>query len=125
MSEIIDIKTGKTILDEVRNKKYPSLRRTAYGYALVLLFNMADTESEAKKLRAVPRILDGMIDFGMTDEAMSFFIKLCDQYNVPLTPAFMQFAVISPLAKSFIIEFYITFRNLMEELEPMLKEIGL
>ena len=125
MSEIIDIDTGKAILDEVRSKKYPSLRRTARGYALVLLYNMTDVETEAKKLRAIPRIFDGMIDFGMTDEAMSFFVKLCEQYSVTLTPAFMQFAVIGPLAKMFVIEFYIAFRDLMEELEPELKGIGL
>ena len=125
MSEFIDIDTGRTILDEVRDKKYPSLRRTAYGYAIVLLFNMADIETEAKKLRAVPQILDGMIDFGLTDEAMSFFVKLCEQYKVPLTPAFIQYAVIGPLAKAFVIEFYIVFRDLMEELEPSLKQIGL
>ena len=125
MSEIIDIDTGKAILDEVRDKKYPSLRRTAYGYALVLLYNMTDRETEAKKLRAVPRILDGLIDFGLTDEAMSFFIRLCVRYDVALSPAFLQYAVIGPLAKAFIIEFYIAFRDLIEELEPSLKEIGL
>ena len=125
MSEFIDIDTGRAILGEVREQKYPSLRRTAYGYAIVLLFNMADVETEAKKLRAVPHILDGLIDFGLTDEAMSFFVRLCEQYNVMLTPAFVQYAVIGPLAKSFVIEFYIAFRDLMEELEPALKGIGL
>ena len=125
MSEFIDIDTGRAILDEVRDKKYPSLRRTAYGYAIVLLYNMADIETEAKKLRAVPHILDGLIDFGLTDEAMSFFVKLCEQYKVPLTSAFVQYAVIGPLAKAFVIEFYIVFRDLMEELEPSLKQIGL
>lgn len=125
MDEIIDIETGKTILGEVRDKKFPSLRRTAHGYALVLLYNMADTETEAKKLRAVPHIFDGLIDFGLTDEAMSFFVKLCEQYNVTLTPAFVQYAVIGPLAKSFVIEFYIAFRDLMEELDPALRAIGL
>ena len=121
MSEFIDIDTGRAILDEVRDKKYLSLRRTAYGYAIVLLFHMADIETEAKKLRAVPQILDGMIDFGLTDDAMSFFVKLCEQYKVPLTPAFIQYAIIGPLSKTFVIEFYIAFRDLMEELEPSLK----
>ena len=125
MSEIIDIDTGRKILDEVRDKKYPSLRRTARGYALVLLYNMADRETEAKKLRAVPNILDGLIDFGLTDEAMSFFVTLCAQYDVALAPTFLRYAVIGPLAKSFVIEFYIQFRDLIEELEPELKGIGL
>ena len=125
MDDIIDIGTGRTILGEVRDKKYPSLRRTAYCYALVLLYNMTDVETEAKKLRAVLNILDGLIDLGLTDEAMSFFVKLCDQYDVTLTPAFLQYAVIGPLAKSFVIEFYIAFRDLMEELEPTLKAVGL
>jgi len=125
MNEFIDIDTGRAILKELRDRKYPSLRRTAYGYALVLLYNMADVETEAKKLRAVPHVLDGLIDFGMTDEAMSFFIKLCGQYNVELIPAFLQFAVIGPLAKAFVIEFYIVFRDMMEELEPALSRAGL
>ena len=125
MSEFIDIDTGRAILDEVRDKKYPSLRLTAYGYAIALLFNMADVETEAKKLRAVPQILDGMINFGLTDEAMSFFVRLCEQYKVPLTPPFIQYAVIGPLAKAFVIELYIAFREQMEELEPSLKQIGL
>ena len=125
MSEIIDIDTGRKILDEVRDKKYPSLRRTARGYALVLLYNMADRETEAKKLRAVPHILDGLIDFGLTDEAMSFFVELCARYDVMLAPTFLRYAVIGPLAKSFVIEFYIQFRDLIEELEPELKGIGL
>ena len=38
---------------------------------------------------------------------------------------FIQNAVIGPLAKAFVIEFYIVFRDLMEELEPSLKQIGL
>ena len=125
MNDIDDLDFGKTILEEVRDKKYPSLRRTAHGYALVLLYNMADAESDASLLRAVPRIIDGLIDFDMTDEAMGFFVKLCDQYNVTLAPAFVQYAVIGPLAKSFVIEFYIAFRDLMETLEPALRAAGL
>ncbi|MBR0311808.1 MAG: hypothetical protein IJQ98_05355 [Oscillospiraceae bacterium] len=125
MSEIIDIDTGRKILDEVRDKQYPSMRRAARGYALVLLYNMTDRETEAKKLRAVPHILDGLIDFGLTDEAMSFFVELCARYDVMLAPTFLRYAVIGSMAKSFVIEFYIAFRDLMEELEPELKGIGL
>ena len=125
MNDIGDLDFGKNILEEVRDKKYPSLRRTAHGYDLVLLYNMADAESDADLLRAVPHIIDGLIDFGMTDEAMSFFVKLCDRYDVALTPAFVQYAVIGPLAKSFVIEFYIAFRDLMETLEPAMRAVGL
>ena len=115
---------GMAILKEIADKKYPSFRRAAYGYTVVLLNNMMEMETEMRKIRALPKALDALIDLGRCDAAFQLFVNLCEEYGVELTPPFLQYAGFPPLVKSFIIELHITIRDELEDLEPTLKMLG-
>ena len=116
--------TSKTILKEIEDKKYPSLRRMAYGYALALLYNMMDKETELKKIKAVPKALDELLTLGRSDAAFHLFVNLCEEYSVELSPSFLQYVGFSPLVKSFIVELHICMRDELKELKPTLKILG-
>ena len=120
----VKVEESRTILKEIADKKYPSLRRMAYGYALALLYNMMDKETELLRIRAVPRALDALLDLGRSDAAFQLFVNLCEEYSVELAPSFLQYAGFSPLVKSFIVELHICMRDELKELKPTLIILG-
>ena len=118
--EVGEAMVGMTLEDQS-----PPVHQMALGLSIILFRTMVENECDGTKIISLSDALTALIDLDRTDLAMSLLIGLLGEYGMGMPSEFMQYAVFGSVAKAFIVEFSMSFGEMVDDNEEELMDLGL
>ena len=125
MFNVPEKEVGEAIVGMTLEDPNPSVHQMALGLSIILFHTMVENECDGTKIISLSDALTALIDLDRTDLAMSLLIGLLGEYGMGMPSEFMQYAVFGPVAKAFIVEFSMSFGEMVDDNEEELMDLGL
>ena len=125
MFNVPEKEVGEAMVGMTLEDQSPSVHQMALGLSIILFRTMVENECDGTKIISLSDALTALIDLDRTDLAMSLMIGLLGEYGMGMPSEFMQYAVFRPVAKAFIVEFSMSFGEMVDDNEEELMDLGL
>ena len=107
-------RVGEHVIERIEKGQFPTLCDTATAYSALLIAALDEHGIDPAVTDTVDETMFRLMKVDMDEEAVLYFFKLCEMYDVPIPSKPIHLGIFGRMAKTFAAELHTTYSAMLE-----------
>lgn len=107
-------RVGEHVVEGIEKGRFPTLCDIATAYSALLIAALDEHGIDPAVTDTVDETMFRLMKVDMDEEAVLYFFKLCEMYEVPIPSKLIHLGIFGKMAKTFAAELHTTYSAMLE-----------
>lgn len=107
-------RVGEHVIERIEKGQFPTLCDIATAYSALLITALDEHGIDPAVTDTVDETMFRLMKVDMDEEAVLYFFKLCEQYDLPIPSKLIHLGIFGKMAKTFAAELHTTYSAMLE-----------